>query len=72
MSFSDNEQIRKALRLIIDSGMQFEAISVLLQSLEAEAKKVKDDMADYKACLQAVRKINNCKNEAIDVLCETR
>lgn len=72
MSFAYNDQIRKALRLIIDSGMQFDAISVLLQSLEAEAKEANADMAEYKACLQAIRKINGGKNEAIDALCETR
>lgn len=72
MSFSDNEQIRKILRLIIDSGMQFDAISVLLQSLEEEFKEATADRADYMASLLAIRKINNGKNEAIDALCETR
>ena len=70
--FAKSEEIRKAVELIIENGKQFEAIDALMKSLQSEMQRADVDRIEYKAALQAIRKINRSNNEAIDALCETR
>lgn len=70
--FAKSEEIRKAVELIIENGKQFEAIDVLMKSLQSEMQRADVGRIEYKAALQAIRKINRSNNEAIDALCETR
>lgn len=70
--FAKSEEIHQAVELIIENGKQFEAIDALMKSLQSEMQRVAVDRIEYKAALQAIRKINRSNNEAIDALCETR
>lgn len=60
------------LKEIIAQGKEIVVIRALLWELERETERLYRENSHYSACLRAIRKINNAKNEAIDALCEIR
>lgn len=58
------------LEEILSEGREFEAVRFLFNNLEQETERLYRENSHYSACLRAIRKINNNKNEAIDALCE--
>lgn len=61
-----DEGVFEAIRKIVESGCEFEAIRILQKSIEDQFEKSEKACADYKARLRFIRKINNGQNEAID------
>lgn len=60
----------KTLKEIIDEGLEFEAIKILERSIERKNLLLSFNNREMAACLNAIKKINNGKDEAIDSLCE--
>lgn len=55
---------------ILSESREFEAVRFLFNNLEQEIERLYHENSRYSACLKAIRKINNGKDEAIDALCE--
>ncbi len=62
--------MNKTLKEIIDQGLEFEAIKILERSIERKNLLLEFNNREMAACLNAIKKINNGKNEAIASLCE--
>lgn len=65
-----NEETMRAIETIIKNGFEFEAIRILQKSIQDELKKADKELADCKAKLRAIKKINNGKNEGISYILE--
>lgn len=65
-----DEGVFNAIRKIVESGSEFEAIRILQKSIEDQLEKSEKTCADCKARLRFIRKINNGQNEAIAEMCD--
>lgn len=61
---------REAVQTIIDLEEEYEAITILFNRIKSKYETAEMKCAERGACLRAIRKINNNKNEAIDALCD--
>lgn len=59
-----------AIKTIIRNGFEFEAIRILQKEIEQQLEKSGKELADCKAKLKAIKKINNGKNEGISYILE--
>ena len=62
----------EAIDTIISEGMEEKAINDLLRFVYAQRDKAQSEVAEHRACLNAIHKINNAriKDEAIYALSE--
>lgn len=60
----------KAIETIIRNGFEFESIRILQKEIERQFEKSEKELADCKAKLRAIKKINNGKNEGISCILE--
>ena len=60
----------ETLQEIISSGKQYEAIQLLLNSLNREKEIATSENDELKANLRIIKKINKGKSKEIDGLCE--
>lgn len=65
-----NEETMRAIETIIKNGFEFEAIRILQKEIQEELEKAGKELADCKAKLRAIKKINNGKNEGISYILE--
>ena len=55
---------------IIAMDGEAKAIQLLSQTLVSKARKTQEELMNYQATVNAIRKINNGGNEAIAALCD--
>lgn len=55
---------------IIEMDGEAKAIQLLSQTLVSKARITQDELMNYKAAVNAIRKINDGRNEAIAALCD--
>lgn len=55
---------------ICAAGDEFAAIQLLSNSAQRKFERTMNKVAEMSACLRAIEKINDGKNEAIEALCE--
>lgn len=60
----------EAIQAIWDKDMEFEAICILIKSIEKKFDKISKSEAEKSACLRTIMKINRGQNKEIDALCE--
>lgn len=61
---------QEAIYTIIAEGKQADAIQLLSRSIQTTMDKLEKQNSEMSACLRAIKKINQGKNEAIGNLCE--
>ena len=55
---------------IIEMDGEAKAIQLLSQTLVSKEVRKQRELMNYEATVNAIRKVNNGKNEAIDALCD--
>lgn len=55
---------------IIEMDGEAKAIQLLSQTLVSKAKKTQEELMNYKAAVNAIRKVNDGKNAGIAALCD--
>lgn len=60
----------EAIKTIIDLNEEIKAVKILMDRIDRNTDKIEHEHAEMSACLKAIKKINNGKNEAISALCE--
>ena len=62
--------ISEIIQEIEINGYEEEVMQILLQKIFEDNRRCRDERAEYRASLIAIKKINNKKNDDIDALCE--
>jgi hypothetical protein len=59
------------INTIAQQGLEDAVYGVLHSIIMKDYKKAREENAEYRCTITAIKKINKGKNEAIDVLCDT-
>ena len=63
-------ETKKAILTIIDNEDEIESVQYLLRKIENDMHVLQKSVNSNRACLKAIKKINEGKNIDIDSLCE--
>lgn len=61
--------LKEILELIYNSGLQWDVYTFLHSAFIEDYGKMVDECRENNAIINAIRKINNGKNDCIDALC---
>lgn len=64
-------ETNKIISEIVENHLEVEIYNILHTIILTEYKKEINKNYDQQACLTAIKKINQGKNDAIDALCDT-
>ena len=60
----------KAIQTIVSLNEEIKAVQVLMDAIRKNTEKLEKENSEMRACLRAIKKINNGENDDINSLCE--
>ena len=60
----------KAIQTIVSLNEEIKAVQVLMDAIRKNTEKLEKENSEMRACLLAIKKINNGENDDINSLCE--